>query len=211
MEGNGLDSDAVYVRLSSTDFAYTYQVLDFLNVLNIANDQIISDGYARTLSYETSKGGKLFTIPPKFKVSNWDFRGRYNVPYDVQKYTKQYYYEDYQFTTGSNAFVMTSVLNYAIETQQTKNWYKPKFAIDLTLNDFCRLCDYLKELEMPLKTVVSYKMLKDSGKFTFDIESFQRASIVTDISGEGNIQELISKEAEETIDGLIDNLVELFQ
>jgi hypothetical protein len=211
LESNGLDSDAIYVRLSSTDFAYTYQILDFLNVLNIANDQIISDGYARTLSYETSKGGKLFTIPAKYQGSNWDFRGRYNVPYEVIQYTRQYYYEDYQFTTGLNAFVLTAVLNYSIETQQTKNWYKPKFAIDLTLNDFCKLCDYLKELEMPMKTIVSYKMLKDSGKFTFDIESFQRATIVTDIDGEGNIQELISEEAEQSIDGLIDNLVELFQ
>ena len=76
-------------------------------------------------------------------------------------------------------------------------------------NDY--FSDYLKELEMPMKTIVSYKMLKDSGKFTFDIESFQRATIVTDIDGEGNIQELISKEAEQSIDGLIDNLVELFQ
>jgi len=54
-------------------------------------------------------------------------------------------------------------------------------------------------------------MLKDSGKFNFDIESFQRASIVADISGEGNIQSEMSEEAEKTIDALIDNLVELFQ
>ena len=211
LQENGLDSNGAYVRLSSTDFAYIFQILDFLNVLNIENDQIISDGFARTLSYETKKGSTLYTIPKNYKVANWDFRSRYNVPYDVRKYTQEYYYMDYQFSTGANAFVLTAVLNNLIETQSTRSWYSPKFAIDLTLNDFCRLCDYLKDLDMPMKTVVSYKMLKDSGKFTFDIESFQRASIVTDISGEGNIENTMSDEVEQTIDSLIDNLVELFQ
>jgi hypothetical protein len=64
---------------------------------------------------------------------------------------------------------------------------------------------------MPIKTVVSYKMLKDSGTFDFDVESFQRATIITDINDEGNIEKTMSDEVEETIDGLIDNLVELFQ
>jgi hypothetical protein len=210
LEGNSLDTYSVYARITSTDYSYIHQILDFLNVLNIENNANISDGYARTLAYVSDKK-KYFVVPKEYKSSKWSFGYNYDTPSDVENYTRKYYYGDYNFSTGANAFVMSAVLNYEIQTQRTNSWYKPKFAIDLTLNDFCKLCDYLKELEMPLKTVVSYKMLKDSGKFNFDIESFQRASIVTDISGEGNIQNEMSEEVEQTIDALIDNLVELFQ
>jgi hypothetical protein len=218
LQQRGLDSNSIYVRFSSTTFNYIHTILDFLNVLDIENSSEISDGFARTLAFKTTKrdsrrgGLKRFTVAEKFQSSKWDFEDRYSsLPYYIDNYLTESNYNNYDFSTGNNAFVLTAVLNNAIETKETKEWYSPKFAIDLSLNDFCKLCDYIKSLEMPLKTAVSYKMLKDSGTFQFDIESFQRASIVTDISGEGNIQREMSEEVEKIIDALIDNLVELFQ
>jgi len=220
LEEKGLDCQLVYVRISTNKFDYLYTILDFLNVLNIdqTDYEDISDGYARPLAYNslTPKGDiskKTYTVPQNLreKIGKWHFDSRYNVPYYVANYLNKIYASNYNFSTATNAFVLTPALNYEIETKDAENWYEPKFAIDLTLNDFCKLTDYLNDLDLSIKTVVSYKMLKDSGKFNFDIESFQRASIVTDINGEGNLEGEMSDEVEQTIDGLIDNLVELFQ
>ena len=217
-----LDSQSLYVRFTSTSFLYIKTILDFLNVLNIENSMNITDGFARTLAFKTTKqdrqkgvGLKPFTVPPSLSSAKWDFKDVDNIPYYIEQYLKtkgnREGFGTYEFSTGFNAFVFSPILNNEIETKNIVDWYTPKFAIDLTLNDFCALCDYLKDLEMPIKTVVSYKMLKDSGTFDFDVESFQRASIITDINDEGNIEKTMSDELEKTIDGLIDNLVELFQ
>ena len=72
LEGNSLDTYSVYARITSTDYSYIHQILDFLNVLNIENNPNISDGYARTLAYVSGKR-KYFVVPDKYKSSKWKF------------------------------------------------------------------------------------------------------------------------------------------
>ena len=64
---------------------------------------------------------------------------------------------------------------------------------------------------MAMKSVLSYGLLKDSGNFVFDMDSYQRAFTVVEADGEGVVVSDLGEEQEATIDQRIEDLIELFK
>ena len=91
------------------------------------------------------------------------------------------------------------------------DWYKVKYGLDISVKDFLTLIDYLNKQGMGLKSVLSYGLLKDSGNFVFDMDSYQRAFTVIEANGEGVIESDLSEEQEATIDQRIEDLIDLFR
>jgi hypothetical protein len=91
------------------------------------------------------------------------------------------------------------------------SWYNVKYAIDFSVADFIKVIDYLTKQGMALKSVLSYGLLKDSGNFVFDMDSYQRAFTVVEANGEGVIESDLSEEQEATIDQRIEDLIDLFK
>jgi hypothetical protein len=208
------NTDLMYVRISVTTFGMLLPFLEKLRNMGYAETSYASDFYnepktLRTVAYLTEKGDKPYTVPKKEKVYGFSFINN-SMSWQDERALKQFYRRGYNVSINdTNRFFLTSSLT--AETFNNVYWYDSmRFAIDMKLDLFNELCDALKQQGTPLKTVVSYAMIKDSGMFTFDIESHQKGLINTESDEGGFVEEQITDDEEKDISQLIDECVELF-
>jgi hypothetical protein len=194
-------------------------VLELLGVckslgLTLANDyEALQMGQYRPFQFIADRGSKPYSLSSKNKSRQSEFVRE--MDYDIRKYNSQrhYQYSNYDYHVQDNIFVSNNILRYEISnnSQYIGDWYKMKYGLDISVKDFLTLIDYLNKQGMGLKSVLSYGLLKDSGNFVFDMDSYQRAFTVIEANGEGVIESDLSEEQEATIDQRIEDLIDLFR
>lgn len=208
------DANLMFVRISVTNFGMLIPFLEKLRNMGYEESNSEIDFGAttkglRTVAYISERGNKPFKVAAKDKVRGFSFINN-ALSWDEERALKQSYRRNYNVTVSdANRFFLTSSLKY--ESDNNDYWYdEMKFGIDMKLDLFNEICDAFKQQGTPLKTVVSYSMIKDSGQFMFDIESHQKALINTESDEGGFVEEQITDEEEKDISQLIDECVELF-
>jgi hypothetical protein len=207
-----IDSRDLYFRIASSNEEYIVQLVEIARSLGFyMTDSSYLDNQYRAFSFLAKKGQKPYSLKKKDNARLFSN----NVPYYVSESIMMEVYERYSmdFTPQDNIFVNNANLRNEIIDNPSKiaSWYNVKYAIDFSVADFIKVIDYLTKQGMALKSVLSYGLLKDSGNFVFDMDSYQRAFTVIEANGEGVIESDLSEEQEVSIDQRIEDLIDLFR
>jgi hypothetical protein len=212
-EKNLAQSNLIYVRISVTNYAMLVPFLEKMRNMgyseaNSETDFILDNKGLRTIAYISGAKSKPYKVAAKDKIRGFSFINDaldYDERRDLNPMTRRYGVK----VGDSNRFFLSATLKY--ESEKNYYWYdEMRFGIDMRLELFNEICDAFKQQGTPLKTVVSYSMIKDSGMFVFDIESHQKAIINTESDEDGFVTEQITDDEEKDISQLIDECVELF-
>ena len=211
-----IDSNDLYFRIVSTSDDYIIELINICKSLGLtkASDyQPMNFDNYRAFQFLSTKGRKGFALSPKNKGRVNDFidEMEYNDSSSIRMRT--YEYTSFDYHIQDNIFLSNATFRYEVSNNNRYigEWYKFKFGLDLRVKDFMKLIDYLNKQGMAMKSVLSYGLLKDSGNFVFDMDSYQRAFTVVEADGEGVVVSDLGEEQEATIDQRIEDLIELFK
>jgi len=204
----------LFVRLSVTNFGMLIPFLEKIRNMGYRETSDVvsfnNDPKAlRTVAYISDRGNKAYKVAVKERISGFSFINN-SVGWEEERALRHSYSRGYSVNVDeTNRFFLSSTLVY--DSNNSYSWYESmRFAIDMKLDLFNELCDAFKQQGTPLKTILPYSMIKDSGMFTFDIESHQKALINSESDEGGFVEEQITDEEEKDISQLIDECVELF-
>lgn len=210
-----IDSNSLYFRIATTNEDYILELINICKSLNLKKsgeyNSYFSLGDFRAFRYLSKQGDKPFALKNKNRVSDFSNNMDYSEIRTIKM--KSIGYTRYDYIVQNNIFINSPTLNYEVTKNNIyiESWYNMKFGLDLHIQDFLTLMDYLNQQGMAMKSVLSYGLLKDSGNFVFDMDSYQRAFTVVEADGEGVVVSDLGEEQEATIDQRIEDLIELFK